>query len=88
VEIYVAVAVVLGTIPAVMAYRKGHSPWGYLVTGILLWPMGVYLAHRLPRNEAALARRAPSRCPFCRELIQPGAIKCRWCGSDLAPGKA
>lgn len=23
-------------------------------------------------------------CPYCDELIRPGAIKCRHCGSELA----
>lgn len=33
-------------------------------------------------SEKTKQQRVP--CPYCKELIMPGAIKCRFCGEKIA----
>ena len=39
------------------------------------------IARLTPKREEA--KKEPRLCPYCREAVNDGAVKCRWCGSDL-----
>lgn len=66
-------AAILGLIPAVIAWRKGH-PF------ILWWLYGTFmLVMALP--HALLARDATRKaCPECAETVRIDAKLCRHCG--------
>lgn len=77
----VSVLILAGTIPAIIAMRKGQKFVPWLLYGILLWP--VALIHSLLlRNEGVEVTRA---CPHCAERVKKEAKVCKHCGRDLEP---
>lgn len=60
-----------------MASRQNHVIIGGLIVlvGVLMLIFG-----KSSSSAAGLVK-----CPFCAELIQPEAIKCKHCGSDISP---
>lgn len=74
-----------GLIGAVLAAEKGRALAGFWL-GFLFGPIGIVIALLLASRDATAEQRTPAGlrpCPFCAEMIQPAAIKCRFCNADV-----
>lgn len=84
----VLLAVLIGLIPAFIAYAKGRTFIGWWFFGAMLFIVALPIALLMGRNQDELDRRSMSggrgkRCPSCAEIVRPDAAKCRYCQADL-----
>ena len=53
--------------------------------GFFFGPLGLVAAFVLRANGPTLAKPGQRQCPACAELVKAEAVKCRYCGTSLAP---
>lgn len=89
----IIVGIICGVLVGQDAGKRGMNPWGWgiFVALICLIGLPMYLIMRKPiLSEVAgpgqisiRTSASTKKCPFCAELIQAEAIKCKHCGTDL-----
>ena len=67
--------ILFGVARAMIGARKGEPIVGFIL-GIFLGPIGLLIV--------ALSKGNRQDCPFCRELIRPGATICPHCRNEIA----
>jgi RNA polymerase subunit RPABC4/transcription elongation factor Spt4 len=84
-----AIAIIIGLIPAAIANRKGRSFLNWWLFGaalfIVAFPASLLLApNREELEEREIRMGNAKRCPYCAELVKSDAQVCKHCGRDLA----
>jgi hypothetical protein len=79
-------------LPALVAsHRKNPNATAIFVLNLLLgwsvigWVVALVWAFSGENRKGAATRRLIYTCPYCSEDVLPTAIKCKHCGSELAP---
>jgi hypothetical protein len=88
------IAAIAGFLVGQDAAKRGMSAWGWglFVFLILIIGLPVYLIAKKPYLNATVdpyqtvTSSSLKKCPYCAELIQHDAIKCKYCMSDLTKG--
>lgn len=88
---WIALALLLGLIPATVAANKGHNFIVWWVYGAVMFVGALPHAVLTPRDVEALdlrmAREGYGRCPACAEMVRKRAHRCRYCHESLVePG--
>ncbi len=87
--IYFVFSVVVGAV----ASGRGRSGFGWFLLALIISPIisiiiVLILPSALPGDiqRQQVQAEPQKRCPYCAELINAQAIKCRHCGSSIALG--
>lgn len=73
--VVIPVLAVAAVLPAWIASRKGHSFATYYVFGLILWIVAVPFA--------LIVKDARPKCPDCREVVDPQAVRCPHCQANM-----
>jgi len=80
-------AVIIGLLPARIAYNKGHDFLTWWLYGALLFIIALPHSLLLDRDETGyehrMFRRGMVKCPYCAEYIRREAIICPHCHNKL-----
>lgn len=93
-EILVVDALVCAILGGLIASAKGRSAAEGAFVGGILGLIGLLMVVLAPSKIQPTAGSMPAAtgslrpCPQCAELIQPAAVKCRFCGADVEPAAA
>ncbi len=87
-EIYLVVGLLCAVFSFAIATSKGRSEIMWPLLGLALGPLAVVALLILPKSEEqataeAIGSGELTLCPYCRETIKAGAIKCKHCQSDF-----
>ena len=81
-------ALIIGLIPAIIGYKKGHSFWGWWFGGTIFFVVALPWVIIAAADEDELARRKGlKKCGNCAEFIKPEAKVCRFCNTPNKPAK-
>lgn len=90
------ICLALAGVTAYFAKQKGRSPAAWFLLGLIFPAIGliaIWIVNPLgvdQQKSIEIAKKFGSsslyrKCPFCAEVVQRKAIKCKHCKSDLEP---
>jgi hypothetical protein len=84
--IYLAIAAICGVLVGNDAQKRGMSQWwAIFVFLVFIIGLPMYVIMRKPLISGC-NENTTKKCPFCAEIIQAEAIKCKHCSSELTTG--
>lgn len=82
---YIMLFSILGVLIGKLAEKRGYSFLPYFLISLFLSPIIglIWVLVLTPKEAKASISEEKIICPFCKEEIKDGAIKCKHCGSML-----